>query len=179
MTNQAPRYGEQVIKADSVLADMDEENRDEFGSPVHGNATRLNHLRGLITAQSVEIDTVLQDVLHVIAPGALDKRKKWTAGQLHHEVVASLAAAEDSDAARQLDLIDKAVKRRNTSAHGSLDVIVMLDKAPQYPGDSGGTRYDVAFLNGEQVTDADLLADLALQQEALRAAVQIWIDLHR
>ncbi|MFF1593112.1 hypothetical protein ACFVY0_34080 [Streptomyces sp. NPDC058286] len=180
MTDQTPRYGARVIKADTVLAELDAEYRDDRGIPIHGNATRLNHLRGLITAQSVEVDTVLQNVLQVVAPSVLESRPRWTAGQLHREVLRSLSAAEGSNTAKHLDLIGRAVKCRNTSAHGSLDVVVMLDRAPQGLGESGSSwsaRREVAFLDGEQVTEIDLLAHLALQQEALRAAVQIWIDL--
>lgn len=193
MAKQIPYYGERVVKADSVLADMHEEYREEFGHPVHGNATRLNHVRGLIVAQVVEVDIVLKSVLHKIEPGILATRSWWTSGALYHQTKGKLSAAKGSSTAGHLKVIEDAVERRNMAAHGSLDVVVMVDRVP-CPGfpdcpacsedaacserDLRGEQYEYAYLNGKGVTEADLIADLALQQDALRAAVQIWIDLH-
>ncbi|MFB6700881.1 hypothetical protein [Streptomyces rubiginosohelvolus] len=183
MTNQIPRYGERVMKADSILPLLNAEYAEEYGFPVHGNATRYNHLRGLIVGQCIETDFILNAVLYEVAPHV--KKVTRTAGQLHGAVRDQLKAAEGSDTAKYLDTIKKAVDNRNRFGHEAVNVVIMVHGTPPAPGEpvygerSELVRSEMAFLNGEPVTEEGLLSYLDLQQEATTAATHIWIDLHQ
>ncbi|MGW3371707.1 hypothetical protein [Streptomyces hydrogenans] len=196
MAKRTPEYGERVVKARSMLAYVDDTYREKYGTPVYGDSTRFNQLRGLISSQTVEVDSMLFLMLEGVEPARLvnkkNEKKKLTSGMLVQEVRAMLNEPKGSVSVtgQRLDVIDKAVDKRNEAAHGDLSVYVFID-GPIAPPDAPASyerqqQREIAYMNtsapdalrGAPGLDEDmLLADLELQQKALEAAVRIWIDL--
>ncbi|MFD5143150.1 hypothetical protein [Streptomyces sp. NPDC058401] len=179
MTNQIPRYGEQVMKADVIFSEEWPEYAEVHGTPVWGNATRYNHIQGLVTAQGVETDSALLAILAEVAPALL--KPIMTSGALHKAAVQALDPVEGTATSVRLERIDKAVKRRNRVVHDKLNVVVMVEMDPRSGPDKRYPslgRSEHAYLGGEPVTEESLLSDLAVQQDGTRAAVQILVDLH-
>ncbi|MGO4750495.1 hypothetical protein AB4212_18045 [Streptomyces sp. 2MCAF27] len=173
MTTSMPRYGEQITSFETILSELTDDG-NSLGRTADRDAMRYNHLRGLIMGQGTVIEGVLVNILHKIDPAALEGLgDKPTVGRVLGAIRKSNLPVGGGRTGWPFDLIAAAIERRNRSVHDSLGIVYVV--AP--PIDTSPPTA-IAYLGLEQITEADLLNDLAALQEATRAATQIWIDLH-
>jgi hypothetical protein len=135
----------------------------------------MNRLRGLVIVQASWTEAVLGQILRHLLPSA--NIEGHTAGQLLAKVRRALANLP-AIGCNTLDLIDKAIKRRNRAVHDT--VTIGYSWAP-FSGSGGDGDWVpvISLLGSEECSEADLRSGLALQQEATVAAVQLLIALER
>lgn len=153
-------YGEQVVSWVTVLADV--APADDWTELWHADADarELHRLRGLALSQASETEAVLAQVLGVLDPAANRVRP---AGVLLKSVKAELSEELQAEVAGSVQLLETAISRRNRLAHDTIEIGSSWQQGQYVPV--------IALLGADEVSEADLRGELALQQEATRAAV--------
>ncbi len=153
-------YGEQVVSWVTVLVDV--APTDDWTELWHDDAAarELHRLRGLALSQASEMEAVLVQVLGILDPAANRARP---AGALLKSVKAGLSEELQGDFAGSVQLLETAIARRNRLAHDIIEIGSSWQQEQYVPV--------IAHLGAEEVREADLRGELALQQEATRSAV--------
>lgn len=171
-------YGERVISWNSVWDRLYPEDVDYPHDDAA--AAEMHRLRGLVMAQAAETEAVLGAILRLLNPST--KVRQQPAGALLRDVKALLPAGDDQRHRDALALVHQAVERRNHAVHSP--VYIGSSWVPYATG--GGHWEPVISLMRERTNleeylegynERDLLADLALQQQATAAAVKVLHDL--
>jgi hypothetical protein len=171
---QQPQFDQQVVSASTIYYQLcpPDSYRDE-APPNDADTAEMNRLRGLVIVQASETEAVLGRILRHLSPSADTNRP---AGVLLHEVGLALANLPGISCTSTLDLIHKAIKRRNRAVHDT----VAIGSAWAPFSESDGEWVPVISLLGSELCDeADLRTDLALQQEATVATVHLLIAIER
>jgi hypothetical protein len=92
--------------------------RDE-APPIDADTAEMNRLRGLVIVQASETETVLGRILRWLSPSADTNRP---AGTLLHEVSLALTNLPDISCTDTLDLIRRAIRRRNRVLHDTVTI---------------------------------------------------------
>ncbi|MFF0017982.1 hypothetical protein [Streptomyces sp. NPDC005374] len=166
MTHQSPRYGIRAISWSTVQADRYPQHPDTAywdGT----EAAELNRLRGLVVVQAAETETVLGMILSRLDPAARTNRP---AGELLKAIEQKIGGSCDTEWPPAIALIDTAVKRRNRIVHDS----PTIGRVWREYATGGGEWAHVLTQLGDAEYDASaLVGDLALQQDATAAAVEL------
>ncbi|WP_016697850.1 hypothetical protein [Actinoalloteichus spitiensis] len=179
MAIRQPRFGERTVSWRVVLEESyprpDEDYR-ESGQAHHENAeaAEMNHLRGQVMVQASETEAVLGMILRHLDPSATPQGR--TMGRLLNDVTRHLGDNANARWSYELGTIGQAVERRNRAVHERVDVgSVWRDYA------TGGGEWVsvISFLGGEEHSESDLIENLALQQEATSAAVDVLYAVER
>lgn len=153
-------YGEQVVSWVTVLADV--APADDWTELWHddANARELHRLRGLALSQASETEAVLSQVLGLLDPAANRARP---AGVLLNSVKAKFAEELQTDLVGSVQVLETAISRRNRLAHDTIEIGSSWQQGQYVPV--------IALMGADEASEADLRSELALQQQATRAAV--------
>lgn len=129
---------------------------------------KMNYLRGLIMVQGTETEAVLKQLVDALN---IEMKGSPTGGKLANALRSTLADHPEANCNAQLEVIDKAVRRRNRSVHDTADVAITWRN---YTTGDGGDWIEVDSTLGDiSWSENDLRKDLALQQEGTVAALEI------
>jgi hypothetical protein len=159
-------YGEKIVSWQTVWDDL---YPNEAGDP-HGDATAaaMHRLRGLIMAQGAEIEAAIGALVKRLSPDArIDGR---TAGWLLKEVKRLLSAHHVHTYSNELRIIGTAINRRNHAVHSP---VIIGFSWRDYSTGGGEWVPVISLMNDATYDEADLLHDLALQQQGTTAAVHL------
>jgi hypothetical protein len=127
----------------------------------------MNRLRGMVMVQAAETEAVLGIILSRLDPTA---RRDRTSGELLQKIRNTIDGHCDTEWPAALDLIGRAIKRRNRAVHDS----PAIGRTWRPYATGGGEWVHVTTMLGEEECDVSTcLRDLALQQEATVAAVEV------
>ncbi|MEU6354810.1 hypothetical protein ABZ896_36760 [Streptomyces sp. NPDC047072] len=161
-------FGERAVSWRTVWDELFPDP-EAFDGPHDDNAAaEMNRLRGLVMAQASETETVLGMILGRLVPSA---RTEKPAGALLRDVRTQLSSQTGAAWADALDLIDKAIKRRNHVVHNA--VVIGSSWREYATGDGGDWIPVISFMGDEEYSETELLDDLTLQHEATAAAVRV------
>jgi len=167
MTTRSPRYGIRAISWSTIQADRYPRHRPDTAYWDGTEAAELNRLRGLVVVQAAETEAVLGRILSRLDPAA---RTDQPAGRLVHNIRQKIDGFCDTEWPPALDLIDAAVKRRNRVVHDS----PTIGRVWREYATGGGEWVHVVTMLGDDACDTGILVgDLALQQDATAAAVEL------
>lgn len=167
MTTESPRYGMRAISWSTIQADRYPRHRPDIAYWDGTKAAELNRLRGLVVVQAAETEAVLGMILSRLDPAA---RTDQPARRLVHRIRQKIEGFCDTEWPPALDLIDAAAKRRNRVVHDSPTIgRVWRD----YSTGGGEWVHVVTMLGDDDCDTGTLVRDLALQQDATAAAVEI------
>ncbi|MEV0534703.1 hypothetical protein [Kitasatospora sp. NPDC050463] len=173
MQYSKPMFGDRVVSWGSIWDELhlDPDDYDYGMPPPDGDyeAAEMHRLRGLVMAQAAETEAVLGMILKHVDPAAKLARP---AGALLHDVRNGLGSQVGHVAT--LDLIKRAIERRNRVVH---DTVHIEYSWRDYATGGGEWVSVISFLGDEEYSEANLLGDLALQQETLVAAVHLLTSL--
>jgi hypothetical protein len=171
---QQPEFGEQVVSASTLYYRLcPPGSYREEAPPNEADMAEMNRLRGLVIVQASEIEAVLSKILRHFSPSANTDRPP-TARELLEKVRPVLANLFGISCTDTLDLIDRAIKRRNRVVHDTVTIGSVW--VPFWEND--GEWVPVISLLGLELCDeTDLRSDLALQQKATVAAVHLLVAL--
>ncbi|MBT2369942.1 hypothetical protein J7E88_32905 [Streptomyces sp. ISL-10] len=127
----------------------------------------LNRLRGLVVVQAAETEAVLGMILSRLDLAA---RTDQPAGRLLQNIRQKIGGFCDTECPPALDHIDAAVKRRNRVVHDS-PVIGRVWR--EYATGGGECVHVLTELGDDECDTTSLVGDLALQQDATAAAVEL------
>jgi hypothetical protein len=165
-SNRDPPYGERVVSWRTIDQEL---NPDIGPDPEFSHiAADINRLRGLIMAQCGETEAVLGMILAAVAP-TIDPERK-TAGQLLACVRQNLPADISARWRVELDQIQLANRLRNQAVHSDVHI-----GSAWVEYQTGGGHYEpvISLMRHGEYSETDLLADLAVQQQATVAAVRL------
>jgi len=166
MTPESPRYGIRTISWSAVQADRYPEKSDRAywdGTEI----TELNRLRGLVVVQAAETEAVLGMILSRLDPTA---RTDQPAGRLLQNIRQKIDGFCNTEWPAALDLIDVAVRRRNRVVHDSPTIGRVWR---EYATGGGEWVHVLTKLGDDECDTTSLVGDLALQQDATVAAVEL------
>ncbi|MFJ6252766.1 MULTISPECIES: hypothetical protein [unclassified Streptomyces] len=163
-------YGERIVGLPEVAQELLGRPFDDVDGPPHEpGPTEYHALRGLIIAQCTEIEAATGMILTVLDP-TVNLRKVFFKDRID-KIKALLAPPPGSSQDVDLKAIDEARLRRNHIVHAP--VVTIFNYTPYLPG--SGDWVPVLTVQGEDEVDLGTLwDDLALQQNAMRAAVRLW-----
>lgn len=161
-----PKFGEAVVSWVTVWNELYPEESYDPHDDQH--AFDIHRLRGLVMAQAAETEAVLGMILLALDP---NQRIDRPGGHLLRSVRQRLSAQAKSAWPHSLDLIDKAIKRRNRVVHDSVQIGSTW--LPYRTGDGGEWVPVISLMGGNECDENDLREDLALQQQATCEAVRI------
>ncbi|MDQ2637675.1 MAG: hypothetical protein M3Y83_12440 [Actinomycetota bacterium] len=160
---------ESVISANSIVEDLYPGYFAYAGYEPHldSAAQRMNELRGLILGQCSETERVIRSILTTLK---VDVEARTPAGALRKMLDAYCNEHRAGEFSDEREVIAKAVEIRNRVAHEPLEIGSVWR-------DLGRGDYQlepmISLLGGEVYDEADMVNDLAVQQEATRAAVRV------
>ncbi|MEU9521824.1 hypothetical protein [Streptomyces sp. NPDC048224] len=166
MTTESPRYGIRAISWSTVQADQYPDHPDTAywdGT----EALELNRLRGMVVVQAAATEAVLGMILLRLDPIA---RTDQPAGRLLQNIRQKIDCFCDTEWPPALDLIDAAVKRRNRVVHDSPTIGRVWR---EYATGGGEWVHVLTELGDDECDTESLVGDLALQQGATAAAVEL------
>ncbi|SHH32987.1 hypothetical protein [Streptomyces sp. 3214.6] len=166
MTTESPRYGIRAISWSAIQADRYPHEPDTAywdGTEI----AELNRLRGLVVVQAAETEAVLGMILSRLNPTA---RTDQPAGRLLLHIRQRIDGFCDTEWPPALDLIDAAVRRRNRVVHDSPTIGRVWR---EYATGSGEWVHVLTQLGDDECNTNSLVGDLALQQDATAAAVEL------
>lgn len=166
MTAESPRYGIRSLAWTSVQENCFPQHPDT-ASWDGSEAISLNRLRGLVIVQAAETEAVLGLILSRLDPTV---RLNRPAGELLRMVRAKIDGHCDTEWPPALDVIERAIKRRNRVVHDSLTV---GNTWREYATGCGEWVHVTTTLGEEECDTDTLVNDLALQQHATGAAVEV------
>jgi hypothetical protein len=179
MAIRKPRFDERAVSwrvvREEAYPSPDEDYR-ELGQAHHedADAAEMNHLRGQVMVQASETEAVLGMILRHLDRSATPQGR--TLGRLLNDVTRLLGEDADARWSHELETIGQAVERRNRAVHDRVDVgSVWRDYA------TGGGEWvsSISFLGDDEHSESDLIENLALQQDATRAAVDVLYAVER
>ena len=155
-------YGEQVVSWLTIMADI--VPADDWSELWHddADAKELHRLRGLALSQASEMEAVLAQVLGILDR---DANRDRPAGVLLNAAKAKLPEEVLADLLGSIELLDAAIKRRNRLVHDTIEIGSSWQQGQYVPV--------IALLGAEEVGEESLRVELALQQEATKAAVML------
>jgi hypothetical protein len=161
-----PPYGETVVSWRTIDQQLNPETGPE--PELSHVAADMNRLRGLIMAQCGETEAVLGLILAAVAP-TIDPERK-TAGQLLTCVRQNLPEEISTRWQVELDEIGVANRLRNQAVHSDVHI-----GSTWVDYQTGGGHYEpvISLMRHGEYGEADLSADLAVQQHATVAAVRL------
>ncbi|WP_326718994.1 MULTISPECIES: hypothetical protein [unclassified Streptomyces] len=166
MAIESPRYGIRSVAWTSIREDLFPDHPDSAywdGS----EAVEMNRLRGMVMVQAAETEAVLGIILSRLDPAA---RRDRPSGQLLQAIRGTIGGHCDTEWPPALDVIEQAIKRRNRAVHDS----PAIGRTWRAYATGGGEWVHVTTMLGEEECDiSTLLKDLALQQDATAAAVEV------
>jgi hypothetical protein len=166
MTTRTPRYGIRAVSWSTVQADRYPHHPD-IAYWDGTEAAELNRLRGLVVVQAAETEAVLGMILSRLAPNA---RADQPAGLLLQNIRRKIDGFCDTEWSPALDLIYAAVKRRNRVVH---DTPTIGRVWREYATGGGEWVHVLTQLGDDECDTNGLVSDLALQQDATAAAVEL------
>ncbi|MEU9601735.1 hypothetical protein AB0E06_33630 [Streptomyces sp. NPDC048109] len=167
MTTESPRYGVRAIAWSTIQADQYPHHRPDTAYWDGSEATELNRLRGLVVVQAAETEAVLGMILSRLEPTArIDQPARWLVQNIRQKIDGFC----DTEWPPALDLIEAAAKRRNRVVHDS----PTIGRVWREHATGGGEWVHVVTMLGDDDCDSGtLVGDLALQQDATAAAVEL------
>lgn len=162
-----PPYGEQVVSWVTVLSDVAPAGwwYDLWHDDLH--ASELHRLRGLAASQASEVEAAVKELLGLLRPELTDVRM---AGRILGAVKEGLSAELGEEHAERLRLIDRAITRRNRLVHDTIEIGWSQQYGEHIPV--------IELLGGAEVSESSLREDIAIQQQATRAAVELLVASH-
>ncbi|WP_139342383.1 MULTISPECIES: hypothetical protein [Protofrankia] len=164
-----PKFGEKTVSWQTVWDHLypEYDEFDLYAPHDDGAASDMHRLRGLVATQCAETEAVLGKIaLHFDKSLNVERR---TAGQLLHEVRRLLGEAKEKWAT-ELTAIDGAIRRRNHVIHSPATI------ASDRIGDGDWVPV-LSFIGDDIYDEGNLRRDLALQHEAIIAAVRLFHSL--
>lgn len=147
--------------------DIDDRYDDGQADYEDREAAEMNRLRGLVMVQASETEEVLGMILRQLDESSNLQRP---AGALLKDIRKLLDADSECRWVHALGIVEQAIVRRNRVVHDRAHVGSVW--RPYLAG--GGEWVSVIGLLGDaEVSEVDLLDDLALQQEATEQAVRV------
>ncbi|MCX4878109.1 MULTISPECIES: hypothetical protein [unclassified Streptomyces] len=167
MTTESPRYGVRAIAWSTIQADQYSHHRPDTAYWDGSEATELNRLRGLVVVQAAETEAVLGMILSRLDPAArIDQPARWLVQNIRQKIDGFC----DTEWPPALDLIEAATKRRNRVVHDSPTIGRVWR---EYATGGGEWVHVVTMLGDDDCDSGTLVGDLALQQDATAAAVEL------